>query len=542
MVALAACSSSSSSSSPASVGDSDGGADAATADASTDLGAQRAACTFTTGARVADTLGVGPAKRAALPIKNIIVLMKENRSFDHVLGMLHDRGQPDTESIPATFTNRDTKGATVAPFHEPTTCVSRDPDHQWISMHAQVNGGKMDGFVQSAAYTTGTDGHFVMGYYDESDLPFDYFLAKTFALEDRHFPSVRSGTFPNRNFLLLGTADGVNATGAGFPKPTTPTLFDALDKAGVTWGVYSDGSLLSGTLDWKPSHKGAHPFGDALTQLDDGSLPQVVFIDGIDNAEDEHPTADMQRGERWTKKIYDHAIASKLWPGIALIWTYDEAGGFADHVPPPNSACVARPVPEDAAFTELGTRVPLVVVSPWAKPHHVSHEIEDHTAITRFIELVFDLPAMTARDANSGALLDLFDFATPALMSPPTAPAPGTGGCTSGVQLATNKPVYASGESIVVSFTGAPGTRPLDSIAVYPYTAQGPTQPHMGSIVWQYVGGTHTGTTSPTMGQITLDASAVDQGPWPLPKGGYIAYYLVAGSYSSLASIDFNVQ
>jgi phospholipase C len=451
---------------------------------------------------------------------------------------LHDV-QPDTDAIPAAFVNKDKNNVPVTPFHEDTTCVSHDPDHQWLGMHSQVNGGAMDGFVTSAAYSTGTDGHFVMGNYDSTDLPFYYWFASTFALEDRHFPSVRSGTFPNRNFLLLGTADGVGSTGAGFPNPSTPTIFDLLDASSIKWGVYSDGSLLSGTLDWKSTHKGAHPFSSFIAALDDGSLPQVAFVDGIDNVEDEHPTADMQQGEAWTRNVYEHAIHSKLWPGLALVWTYDEAGGFADHVPPPDSACVARP--QDASFHELGVRVPLVVASPWAKSHYVSHVTEDHTAITRFIETVFDLPALTARDANSTALLELFDFDKPSFLQPPTAPASGTGKCGN-VVLTTDKPNYAPGEPIVVTFKNAPGNQPKDRIALFPYTANGPTPPGPGSILFQYVGGTHTPTTAAANGSVTLDMSTVDQGPWPLPVSGYIAYYLLDGGYVSVASIDFNVK
>src|SRR5262249_19014521 len=158
-----------------------------------------------------------------------------------------------------------------------------DPDHQWAAMHLQVGqDGAMDGFARSAAQSTGTDGHFVLGYYDQTDLPFYYWLASTFALDDRHFPSVRSGTFPNRNFLLLGTADGVQSTGGGYPRASTPTIFNLLDQAGVTWGVYSDGSLLSGTLNWKLTHPGTHHFRDFLDALDQGgvALPQVAFVDG----------------------------------------------------------------------------------------------------------------------------------------------------------------------------------------------------------------------------------------------------------------------
>src|SRR5581483_10633542 len=103
----------------------------------------------------------------------------------------------------------------------------------------------------SAARSTGTDGHFAMAYNDENDLPFYYWLANTFAVEDRHFTSERSGTWPNRAFLLLGTADGARATGGSHPDPSTPTIFDLLDARGVSWGVYNEGESFDGTLGWE---------------------------------------------------------------------------------------------------------------------------------------------------------------------------------------------------------------------------------------------------------------------------------------------------
>jgi phospholipase C len=415
-------------------GDSSSGSDAqacVTPVAPDPLATQRAACTFVTGAKTTDTLPITEAARAALPIKNVIVLMKENRSFDHLLGQLHTSGQPEVEAIPPAFANRDNANVSVASFHSDTTCINKDPGHQWDDMHAQVNGGAMDGFVKNAANTTMTDGHFVMGTYGPTDLPFYYWLANTFALNDRHFASVRSGTFPDRDFLLLGTADGVMCTGCGFPDPTTPTIFDNLDAAHVTWGAYADDALFDGTLNWTATHKGAHRMSDFRTALANGTLPQVSFVDGVPDVEDEHPTADVQHGEAWTHDIYQAAVTSPLWPGLAVIWTYDEAGGFADHVPPPNQACVARPgVAKDQAFVELGVRVPLAVISPYARPHYVSHVVQEHTAVTRFIEVVFGLPALTSRDANSDALLDMFDFGCPpALLHPPAAPAAGQNGC-----------------------------------------------------------------------------------------------------------------
>jgi phospholipase C len=136
----------------------------------------------------------------------------------------------------------------------------------------------------------------------------------------------------------------------------------------------------------------------------------------------------VQKGEAFVREVYQHVVRSPQWPRLAMVWTYDEGGGFADHVPPPNQACVASP--SEAAFFELGQRVPFVVISPWSKPHSVSHVVQEHTAITRFIETIFGLPALTARDANSPALLDLFDFSCPApLLTPPEPPEAGIDGC-----------------------------------------------------------------------------------------------------------------
>src|SRR5262249_8608318 len=157
--------------------------------------------------------------------------------------------------------------------------------------------------------------------------------------------------------------------------------------------------------------------------------------------------------EAWTKAIYDAALASPVWNSTVIFLTYDEAGGFFDHVLPPDNACLARP--DDSNFFELGTRVPLIAISPWARRHYVSHPQKQHTSITRFIETVFDLPALSARDANSDPLLDMFDFAC-APQPIPSAPSPGVDGCK-GSTISVSKTSYASGESIVVSFANGPG-------------------------------------------------------------------------------------
>ncbi len=390
------------------------------------LAAKRKACSFDTGALPETTLGIPAATAAKIPIRHLIIVMKENRSFDHLLGALHDEGQPDTDAIPADFTNDDLSGKAVHFTHSTNTCIDQDPGHQSQGMSASVDGGKMDGFVKNAARTTPTDGHFVMTYYQDTELPFDYWLAKTWALADRHFAPVVSGTFANRTYMMFGQNYGVVDTGIVYPRPNTPSIFQLLMNAGYTWGAYSDGGPLSDTLGWTAKDPGVHSMADLYKALDNGTLPNVAFVDGTEYITDDHPDADLQKGEVWLKQIYDHVVASPQWDRLAMIWTYDEGGGFADHVKPPN-ACRATP---DSPYTMMGPRVPLVVISPWAKRHFVSHVASDHTAITRLVELLFHLPAMTARDANSTALLNLFDFSCGRNQSVPPAPDPGTGDCT----------------------------------------------------------------------------------------------------------------
>ena len=393
------------------------------------LGSSRASCTFSAGARVAETLGVPPVTAQALPIRHLLVLMRENRSFDHLFGRLHDQGQPATEAVPADFGNLDLVGTVVRPYHLGTTCVGGDPDHQWGGMHLGINGGKMNGFVASAAYSTDSDGHFVMGNAGATELPFYFWLASTFALGDRHFSPLASGTYPNRYFFLFGSSLGFQSTTfAVYPRPGTPSIFSGLLAAGATWGVYSDGSPLSGSLGWRSNDPGVHPLADVLSALDDGTLPNVAFVDGVENVDDNHPPADLQVGERWLRALYQHAAASPQWPRLAMVWTYDESGGFADHVPPP-PGCAPSASAADQAFVERGPRVPFVVISPWAKRGYVSSVVRDHVSITRLIELLFDVPALTARDANADALLELFDFSCGRDLAAPVPPEAGDGGC-----------------------------------------------------------------------------------------------------------------
>lgn len=405
------------------------------------LAEKRAACAFGAGSKVEETLGFKAADRAKLPISHVIVVMKENRSFDHYFGRLPKEGRTDIEGIPDGFTNPDHTGAKVAATHETNACSPLDPEHQFANMHAMWNGGKMDGFIENAYAHSSTkdgaamtDGHFVMTYRERTDLPFYYWLTDQYAMADHWHSSVLSGTWANRLYMYAGQSFGVHNTGSDFVPDGAKSIFDALDAAKVPYAMYSDdffpldGAMLNiGYTEGHPRFFKEEAFFDSLA---DGSLPPVTFIDATENVLDEHPPADIQKGEAWTKKVYDAVTASPLWlkdgKGIAMIWTFDETGGMFEHVAPP-TACVANS--GSTEFDRMGFRVPFVMISPFAKKKFVSHKTYEHTSITRFIEMVHDLPAMTARDANAEGMLDFFDFTATPNAKPPAAPAAGTGGC-----------------------------------------------------------------------------------------------------------------
>ncbi len=382
----------------------------------------RTACTFAAGARVADTLAFTAAERAKLPITHVIVVVQENRSFDHYFGRLSQGAQIEAEGWPAGYTNADTQNIAVAPQHLASACLPVDPPHQAAAMVAGWNNGAMNGFVKSASSST-NDGHFAVGYYDGTDLPFYYWLASTYAIADRYFGSALGGTWANRDFLYAATSDGVLNTGER--TITVPTIFDALDTAHVAWGVYSDGTPRQDALGWTTAHAGVHTFSTLLSQLADGTLPPVSFVDPS-GSQDEHPTNAINGGEKWTRSIYQAALASPLWSRLAIVFTYDESGGLFDHVPPPK-ACA--PSASLATFNRYGVRIPAIVISPYARRHFVSHAVHDHTSTLRLIETLHDLPALTARDANADALLDMFDFDCAPQLAPPAAPAAGTRTC-----------------------------------------------------------------------------------------------------------------
>jgi phospholipase C len=276
-----------------------------------------------------------------------------------------------------------------------------------------------------------------MGYYDQTDLPFYYGLYSTFATNDRYFQSVLSQTFPNRLYLYAGTSFGVIRNDVA--GSTHKSVFDELDANFVDWKVYTAQYPLSfpSILFKYVSDRAAQhvfPISQYYADAAAGNLPSVSFVDPrfLDTPQvesDEHPPSNIQVGQQFVASVVNALMASPNWSSSAMFLTYDENGGFYDHVPPP-SAPVPDNIPPNlhpgdtsAAFDRYGFRVPVVVISPYSKPHYVSHVVDDHTSILRFIEMRFGMPALTNRDANADPMGDMFDFSKPHFATPPTLPA-----------------------------------------------------------------------------------------------------------------------
>ncbi len=397
-----------------------------------------------TGAGGTSTFDVKPANPNNLPVDHIVVLMQENRSADHYLGQLNGQGQPAYEPEPNTGNPDPTNlsGPPIVPFHKTSLCEVADLDHSWNGTHAEINGGAMDGFTAANVNGADPNGSRTMGYYDQTDLPYYYALDNTFATGDRYFASAPTQTYPNRLYLLAGTSFGHIRN--DFGNSTQRSVFQLLDEHSITWRIYSSQYPISyGGMFFKyvQDRASAHISNMAryFTDAANGTLPDVSFIDpdlfDPTGQNDEHPPANVQIGQRFVADVANALMASPNWSTSAMFFTYDEHGGFYDHVPPPAAvppdgiAPLLQGGDTPGAFNIYGIRVPATVISPYSKSHFVSHVVNDHTSILSFLEYRFGLPPLTARDAAANPMLEFFDFSSPAFGTPPSIPAPSVGTC-----------------------------------------------------------------------------------------------------------------
>jgi phospholipase C len=370
-------------------------------------------------------------------IDHVVVLMQENRSYDSYFSQLHFEGQPQSPVESEKPNPNPFGGPPIHPFLTTNPCTTADLSHGWDSTHNEIDGGRMNGFTTQNEDPTDPTGSRAMGYYDQRTLPFYYGIANEFSIADRYFASVPGPTFPNRFYLLTGSSFGHVSN--VIQTYTQRTIFQSLDEAAtpVSWKIYLASVQVELLFEYVLGHAAGHvfPISQYFTDAANGTLPQVSFVESdpfgdVNTESDEHPPANVQVGEKFTHDIVSALVNSPDWASAAMFLTYDEHGGFYDHVSPP-----AAVPPDDIppmvppgdpfnAFDRYGVRVPTTVISPYARPHHVSHVVYDHTSILKFIETRFGLPPLTRRDAAADPMLDMFDFSRASLLHPIVPDAP----------------------------------------------------------------------------------------------------------------------
>ena len=363
--------------------------------------------------------------RPNTPIEHFIYLMQENHSFDNYFGTYPGAdGIPPNTCMPEDPTDpSDTK--CIEPFHLGTRPVE-DLDHNLITHERQFRDGQMDGFVY-AFRQEGKDGELTMGHYDDRDLPFYWNIADEYVLFDRFFTSAKGGSVRNHMFQVTGRAgvsdprkDAIPAEGWG----DIPTIFDRLQEQGISWKFYVqnyDPNVTfrdRGTGDksaqvvWVPLLAYARYLDDPelssrivnldqyFVDLANNELPAVSFM--VPSGASEHPPGSILAGQRFIKGLINALMQSDAWESSAFLWTYDDWGGWYDHVPPP--------IVDDWGY---GFRAPALLVSPYAKRGYIDSTVLDFTSGLKFIEENWDLEPLTTRDAGANNFLDAFDFSQP---------------------------------------------------------------------------------------------------------------------------------
>ncbi|SCL34999.1 phospholipase C [Micromonospora pallida] len=402
----------------------------------------------------------GPA--TSTPIRHLVYLMQENHTFDNYFGT-----RPGVDGIPEGVcmpVKRGQPEPCVEPFHIGDRGAI-DLDHSAEAFRTQYHGGKMDGFVEGVS-KQGKDGTMAMAYYDDRDLPYYWNVADEYVVFDRFFSSSNSGSIRNHMFRVTG---GPGAYGDAETIPPTgwgeiPTIFDRLEAAGISWKFYVqnyDPTITFRTrtaeeeidrgaqVIWVPLLAYARYIDDPklfsrIVDLDEyyedaakGELPAVAFVAPAGNSE--HPPGNIRAGQTLVRSLLTQLMRSPAWDSSAFFWSYDDWGGWYDHVTPPQ---VDR--------YGYGFRVPALLVSPYARRGHVDSTTLDFASVLKFIQVNWGLAPLAERDRKAANFLGAFDFAAPprpavlldAERHPPE------------VQRPRPEPVYAS-YAVAVALVGA---------------------------------------------------------------------------------------
>lgn len=382
-------------------------------------------------ARVLPGCGGGGGDDGPVGITTYVFLMLENRTYDHVFGARALEGLGG-DGLRAGMSNPTASGEAIAPWNpnELEMCTASDPPHGWDAARVQWNAGANDGFIRAhqAQHPGETD---PMQYLTRAQQPVSWALADAYTSCDRWFASVMGPTLPNRAYWHTATSFGLNVNNdvlttfsAGVP---VPSIYNRLVDQGVDWAYYFGNlgvaSLLGNPgpyqLDLGPNDGTGHirRFGDALTgggqffrDAAAGTLPAVTYIDPSFFENDDHPPVHPILGQELLAAIYTALATSPQWKNCMLVVTYDEHGGFFDHVSPPQVTDDTLARYGVAGFEQLGFRVPAMVIGPYAKQGHVSSVQYDHTSALKHLQTAFGLEPLNVRMDTANDLADCIDW------------------------------------------------------------------------------------------------------------------------------------
>ncbi|CAI9764919.1 unnamed protein product [Fraxinus pennsylvanica] len=399
------------------------------------------------------------------PIKTIVVLVQENRSFDHMLGWLKTlnpeiNGVTGAESNPLSTSD---PTANRVFFGDRSLFVDQDPGHSIQAIYEQIFGvpwsqdlateklqPTMEGFAQNAEGIQEGMSDTVMNGFKPEGIPVYKELVAEFAVCDRWFAAVPASTQPNRLFVHSATSHGATSNDRellieGYPQKT---IFESLDEAGFDFGIYYQyppATLFYRNLRKLKYIKNFHQFDLSFKRhCKEGKLPNYVVVEQryfdlkILPGNDDHPSHDVFEGQKFVKEVYEALRSSPQWNEMLFIILYDEHGGFFDHVPTPVNGVpspdgIVGPEPYNFQFDRLGVRVPAIMISPWIEKGTVLHgpsgpyptsEFE-HSSIPATVKKIFNLNEfLTKRDAWAGTFDGVISRESPRTDCPETLPEP----------------------------------------------------------------------------------------------------------------------
>ncbi len=368
--------------------------------------------------------GLGNPKDA--PFDHVVVLMMENRSFDHLLGWL-----PGADGKQAGLEYPDLNGKLHPTWDLGTdyqSCNFLGPAHQWEDGVQQLNHGKGDGFLFTQVEEGLTTPHdrWPVGYFTEATLPILGTLARQYTTFDHYFGALNAGTWPNRLYLHAAATDVditgiILADGVAVPGSKIQTaIWDRIKDAGLTGGYYSYGEPMTAVFDSKKYNDISHPVDDFFAAAKAGTLPNLTFVEpdyteaseAAGTSNDMHPYGNVRVGDGYIQRVYEAITTSPQWEKTVLVINFDEWGGFYDHIVPPTVAddnVNPNPGPHPD-YQQLGFRVPCIVVSPWSPKSIVTEGPYEHCSILRMVEWRWGLEPMSLRDKTAKNLADALDF------------------------------------------------------------------------------------------------------------------------------------